>query len=270
MEPAAGATAAYAGPSAGLVGDSTSLILHVSRPSRHLSYEGVAGLASVNTRTSDLVSVSYFLAIPGAAGLQGAVGDRYSNAIRDSSVQGLARLEGDKMAIEFADTGAGLESLADAAQVIAPEVIELTFRYFDGSTWYDTWDSAALGALPRAVEVVIGLKTPQKPRDPSDSRPVDSPTVGRSIRHVIAIPLSSAASAPSTTEAATDTSSGSSGATGQGTGSGGQPGDAGAQQGTGGQGTSNGGTSSGGATQGGVMNSGFSSGAQRSTRGGLR
>jgi len=240
-------------------------MLHVSRPSRHLSYEGVAGLASVSTRTSDLVSVSYFLAIPGAAGLQGAVGDLHSNAIRDSSVQGLARLEGDKMAIDFADSAAGLESMAEASEIIAPEVIELTFRYFDGSAWHDSWDSAATGSLPRAVEVVMGLKTPQKPRDPNDRRPADAPVVGRSIRHVIAIPLSSPATAQTSTEAATDTSSGSSGTGSAGTGTG-TTGGTGTQGGTGAQGSGGGGAQ--GAATGGGMGGGFGSGGQRLNRGG--
>jgi hypothetical protein len=174
-------------------------------------------LSSVTTRSSDLVSVSYFLATPGASGLQGAVGDLYTNSIQDSSVQGLARLEGDRMAIEFADNGSDLQSMAQAAQIMAPEVIELAFRYFDGSVWYDTWDSTATGSLPRAVEVVIGLKVPQKPRDPSDRRLAESPTVGRSIRHVIAIPMSSPATTQTSTQAATDTSSGSSTGTSGGT-----------------------------------------------------
>ncbi|OAI56401.1 hypothetical protein AYO47_09070 [Planctomyces sp. SCGC AG-212-M04] len=215
------------------------MILTVSRPSRSLSYEGVAGLASVNTRSSDLVSVSYFLATPGATGLQGKVGDRYANAIADNSVQGLARLEGDKWAIEFADSESGLESMAEAAQLIAPEVMELTFRYFDGTTWYDTWDSAAVGTLPRAVEVVLGLKTPQKAHDPNSRTPADSPTVGRTIRHVIAIPLSGQASPQSSSQAATDTSATGAGSTGGGVmGSGGQTGGGGGGQG-GGRGNNN-------------------------------
>ena len=178
-------------------------MLILSRPSRELSYEGISGVSGVTTRTSDLASVSYFLATPGAGGLQGAVGDRYSTSIQDSSIQGLARLEGDRMAIEFADNGSDVESLADAAQVIAPEVVELAFRYFDGTAWTDSWDSAAAGALPRAVEVVIGLKAPTKPRDPSDKRAPEAAVVGRSIRHVIAIPMSAPATTDSTTAAAT-------------------------------------------------------------------
>ncbi len=219
----------------------------------------------MNTRTSDLVSVSYFLAIPGAQGLPGAVGDRFTNSLRDSSVQGLARLEGDRMAIEFADTAAGLESLAEAAEIMAPEVIELTFRYFDGSAWWDTWDSAAVGALPRAVEVVIGLKVPQRPRDPNDRRSVEMPTLGRSIRHVIAIPMSSPATAQGSAAAVVDTSGSGSGAGGFSSGNTGAGGG-----GSAGAGMGSGNAGGGGGAAGGTMGAGFGSGVAPSTRGGLR
>lgn len=248
-------------------------MLILSRPSRDLSYEGVSGLSGVTTRTSDLVSVSYFLATPGASGLQGAVGDRYSTSIQDTSIQGLARLEGDRMAIEFADNGSDVQSLADAAQVIAPEVMELAFRYFDGSAWTDTWDSAAAGALPRAVEVVIGLKAPAKPRDPGDKRSAEAPTVGRSIRHVIAIPMSAPATIDSSTEAATSgteaestngSTSGNTGGTGGGNTGGSTGGGTGSGTGGGTSGNTGGATGGAGGATGGTGGRGSTSG--RSSR----
>ncbi|MFA9476731.1 type II secretion system protein GspJ [Phycisphaerales bacterium AB-hyl4] len=43
-------------------------------------------------------------------------------------------------------------------QVLALEVVELTFRFYDGSQWEDDWDSTERGdALPWAVEVTLGL-----------------------------------------------------------------------------------------------------------------
>jgi prepilin-type N-terminal cleavage/methylation domain-containing protein len=52
----------------------------------------------------------------------------------------------------------------DAYQVLAAEVRSLTFSYFDGTTWQDSWDSTTPGAdgvtpigPPRAVAIVVGL-----------------------------------------------------------------------------------------------------------------
>jgi len=43
-------------------------------------------------------------------------------------------------------------------ELLCRQVTALNFRYFDGSQWFDVWDSTAAGdILPLAVEVVIGL-----------------------------------------------------------------------------------------------------------------
>lgn len=41
---------------------------------------------------------------------------------------------------------------------LAPEVTELGFRYFDGSEWQDSWDSAESKTLPVAVEITLVLR----------------------------------------------------------------------------------------------------------------
>jgi hypothetical protein len=55
------------------------------------------------------------------------------------------------------------------ANVIAPEVASLEFRYFDGTQWLTQWDSTAMGGVPRAVEIAIYLydevADPQSPND---------------------------------------------------------------------------------------------------------
>lgn len=49
------------------------------------------------------------------------------------------------------------------ADVLAPEVVELQFRYFNGSTgaWEDQWDGSVAGP-PLAVEIVLGLLPPDE------------------------------------------------------------------------------------------------------------
>src|SRR5690606_26884335 len=60
--------------SVGLIGDSIKLVLHVSRPSRDLEYESIQSGTGLHARTSDLQSVTYFLADPNSSGMEGEVG----------------------------------------------------------------------------------------------------------------------------------------------------------------------------------------------------
>ena len=43
------------------------------------------------------------------------------------------------------------------SDILAPEVVEIQFRYFDGISWIDTWDSQSSGFLPRAIEITMGF-----------------------------------------------------------------------------------------------------------------
>jgi type II secretory pathway pseudopilin PulG len=195
---------AYATTSLGLVGDAQSLLLHVSRPLEDLSYAAPQGATSLTARTSDLLSVSYFLAEPGAEGLAGAVADRHSRGISDPTERvlaargpaGLARLEGDRMAMANADEELDTAALAEAARVIAPEIATLTFRYFDGQEWVETWDSTAMERLPQAIEVTLGYRDAAgetgAPRGLSGVVPI-----GQTVRHVIFVPLCDPAAAGS-------------------------------------------------------------------------
>jgi hypothetical protein len=36
-------------------------------------------------------------------------------------------------------------------------VTDLRFRYYNGSTWSDEWDTRKQGRLPRAVEIILSL-----------------------------------------------------------------------------------------------------------------
>ena len=49
--------------------------------------------------------------------------------------------------------------------MLASEVREIEFRYWDGVAWTGTWDSAQLGELPAAVEVAIVLSLGTDQRD---------------------------------------------------------------------------------------------------------
>ena len=182
--------------SIGLVGDSQTLLLNISRAQRDLGYSPPLQATSLTTRSSDLMSVSWFLATPGGPGLSGAVGnlaqqqlpaDERRSSVYQSAI-GLARLEGDRMAIDHADVVMDVDALAQASQVLAAEVASLQFRYFNGAAWVDSWDSTSLDALPLAIEVTIGYREPPD----KDDRLADLTgivRIGQTVRHVIPVPM---------------------------------------------------------------------------------
>jgi hypothetical protein len=55
-----------------------------------------------------------------------------------------------------------------ATEVLAPEVANVLFRYYDSSgTENDTWDSTQMGALPTTVKVTLWLHRTPARKSPS-------------------------------------------------------------------------------------------------------
>jgi hypothetical protein len=121
-------------------------------------------------KTSDLRDVTYSFAPAGA-----------------SSLTGLVRTEGDRMAVETVEANGGAANLASIGQAMAPEVAAISFRYFDGRQWLTSWDSDTNGRLPRAVEINFEFPPPRR-KPPMFDIPV-SQSMNR-FRSVIAIPVS--------------------------------------------------------------------------------
>jgi len=65
------------------------------------------------------------------------------------------------------------EATTDNAQVLAPEVLDIEFAYFDGEEMLDEWDSGEQGKLPLAVEIT--LKLANEPPIDTSKRPVEDP-----------------------------------------------------------------------------------------------
>jgi hypothetical protein len=81
----------------------------------------------------------------------------------------------------------GVSTALSAQLPLAPEVASVQFRYFDGLTWFETWDSEQAGRLPRAVEITLGFA-------PSRHRPGPALSVSVSgsvnqVRSVVLIPI---------------------------------------------------------------------------------
>ncbi|WP_339731140.1 prepilin-type N-terminal cleavage/methylation domain-containing protein [uncultured Gimesia sp.] len=179
---------AYTSGNIGVYGTAQSLVLHTSRPARQPML--ISQTAGSPSSQSDLLSVSYFLAVAGSEGLQGAVGDRFRDASSlGNGTQGLARLEGDRLAMSKADESADYEQLAQQSQLLAPEIGSLQFQYFDGTDWLEVWDSIEYGTVPQAVKVTIGFRNAEEAQGVLNSVNEKINGSGNTFSMVIALPL---------------------------------------------------------------------------------
>lgn len=139
----------------GLYGGPDWLQVDVSRlprPDQYHSYAWTQGRQESwqLNRLSEVKTVLYGLMLPGST-------MSMSHTIITAEEWGLYRDEVDRAMGAFASQHNVLDQKVRSAGPLAPEVVWLEFWYFDGSQWYDSWDSDVQGGLPVAVEVIIGL-----------------------------------------------------------------------------------------------------------------
>ena len=95
---------------------------------------------------------------------------------------GLIRVELDRAVMLLAVTNGADMSSAGYEELIAPEVTDLQFRYFDGKEWQTEWDSESLEKLPKAVEIHLivdpeaAILSPEERAIRSTSNPGNAPS----------------------------------------------------------------------------------------------
>jgi hypothetical protein len=100
--------------------------------------------------------------------------------------------------------------------LIAPEVAQIQFRYFDGNQTADEWDMLQTPQLPVAVEVSIWLKSARANANARESSSADTLRGTREYKQVVFLPMAAlsaanaASSATGSTDSSTDSSSSSS------------------------------------------------------------
>jgi type II secretory pathway pseudopilin PulG len=133
-----------------LIGNSNGLMVDVSRLPRLDEYNPLMPTSLDDVRTpSDVKSVAYFV-------------DRQSGGIEDElefaaprAPGGLFRREIDRAVASYRGD-VGLATTPDKyTQLIASEIAEIRFRYFDGDDWQTDWNSVDDTGFPLAVEVVL-------------------------------------------------------------------------------------------------------------------
>ena len=136
----------------GLYGDSTTLVLHLAhqRSSRELGpvlFDDPEWFPG----GSHHYTVTWFLTGSNSGSLQTSVAARFQNR------PGLIRMMGSYDRFQTLDEAGNYDEMASYAQHLAVEVHQLQFRYFDGYSWFDEWNSSETNSLPQAVEVSMSL-----------------------------------------------------------------------------------------------------------------
>lgn len=164
----------------GVYGSESSIEIDVSRPPRIEEYaaEMVNPLSGTLTDIpSDIKTVSYYVQAPQLegvqdplAGLSGSVAtgaDSSSAGIASSaSMQngGLVRRAIDRGVYRWAAENGQITQVNKTGQIVAPEIIALSFSYFDGQQWTTTWDSSVSG-IPWAVNISIYMQHAKAARE---------------------------------------------------------------------------------------------------------
>jgi hypothetical protein len=175
----------------GVQGDSSRLILYASRFPRELPLGPAAADQdqTIPTGVSDLRRISYWLA-SGSGGPAGLARQELKHVTSDDL---------QTVPPDVPDEG---------SCVIAEEVKAITFSYFDGTSWQDSWDGTTLGpdgvtpiGPPAAIGIVLEIQFP-------GSHQV------KKYRHVVAIPTANGPGTPAATSSTNNSSSSTGGGTG--------------------------------------------------------
>ena len=171
--------------SLGIVGTADQLQLDISQPAREdfIPDESDTSSATALPATSDTVRVTWGLITPTSAPVDDSgrrsltVNPALARQIVDR-LRGVVEVEEDtRQNVAFAD-----------ASILAREVVSLQFRYYDGYSWVEEWDSVVMERLPRAIEVTIGFI--KKDYQQASSLNLPGQVTIIPIKHVILVPAS--------------------------------------------------------------------------------
>lgn len=143
-------TSAFPPTRPGVYGNETSLSIDISRLPRRdqLLFPVTTGV--YHQLPSDIKTVAYY--IGEVAGQPGR------NASQTAELQtGLIRREVDRAVSRYAEDNGSLIDRASVEDLIAPEVTQIYFSYYDGTDWLTQWDSGVIGRLPVAIQITIGI-----------------------------------------------------------------------------------------------------------------
>ncbi len=170
-----------------------------------------SGDGDVNPPT-DLKTIHYYVR-PGEAIEPGSAAFTSLAPEAQASVGGLAREEVPRQMRLFSEQQGTNDSLTTVGKLVAPEVAQIQFRYFDGSQLSDEWDMRETGKLPVAIEVCVWLKSSDKKKSDTEGTSISTTdTLGtlnsaHEYREIVYLPMASLSAASAGAGADSSTSS---------------------------------------------------------------
>jgi prepilin-type N-terminal cleavage/methylation domain-containing protein len=165
-----------------------------------------SGTSSGGVPATDLKTVHYFIR-PGEAVETGSASVTSLDPASQARIGGLVRQEIPRAMRNFAEKNGGSTVLESNEVLLAPEVVRVEFRFYNGSDIADTWDMREQKSLPVAVEVCIWLRSPNETNEPVTTN-YDTATLAdttHEYRQVVYVPMAQVANAAQTSSSS-DTS----------------------------------------------------------------
>ena len=127
------------------------------------------GPSSLNSGppAADLKTVHYFVR-PGEGLEPGSVGATSLAPDAQQAAGGLVRQEVPRSAYVYSQQNGGADLLGAKSALIAPEVVHIEFRYFNGDVFTE-WDMTQEKTIPTAVEVCIWVRSAKSADKPVSS-----------------------------------------------------------------------------------------------------
>ena len=176
---------------------------YTNAPQATGSNPGASGSSGTSTGAdvnppADLKTVHYMVR-PGNTIEAGSAAATSLAPAAQASAGGLVRQEVPRTMRVFGEQQ-GTSAIDSGGVLIAPEVTQIQFRYYDGSQLVDTWDMKELKKLPTAIEVSIWLRSNRAVTSAAEFTSDDALGNSRQYRQVVYLPMSQlAADAAATT-----------------------------------------------------------------------
>ncbi len=169
-----------------LIGNNRVIMMDISRLPRQDQYNPLIATAeSMVQSPSDVKSLAYFVSL-NSGGMESQV-----TFGQPAAPGGLYRREIDRAVAAYMGDYDLISNPDGYTQLIANEIAQITFRYFDGEDWQDEWDAAEAGGFPSAVEVTIVIDPERSaPGSQSYSYAGADPNSMETYRSVIHLPIS--------------------------------------------------------------------------------
>jgi hypothetical protein len=104
------------------------------------------------------------------------------------------------------DTG-NMTGLENSGEMLAPEVVGIEFRYFDGTEWRMEWDTSTEEKLPIAIQILLTMTTKRPQAKAADAGTTTAAPNVRVYSMVVNLPTGGQAPASSSQSSTGDSSS---------------------------------------------------------------